>query len=413
MNIANLEARINPLAEWKQMYHEAWRIERDFFYDPNFHGLDLKAAEKRYEPFVEGIGSRSDLNYLFAEMLGNVVVSHLGVGGGEQPDVKRVQTGLLGADFTIENGRYRFARVFNGENWNPDARAPLTQPGLNVVAGEYLIEVAGRNLTSADNVYRYFEGTAGKQVRIKVGADPSGTNAREMTVIPVPNENRLRNLAWVEDNRRKVDQMTGGRVAYVYLPDTGGGGQTNFTRYFFAQVGKQAVIVDERFNGGGNLATDIVEVLSRKLMSGVATRDGEDEIEPQGAIFGPKVMLINEFAGSGGDAMPWYFRKAGAGKLIGKRTWGGLVGRAGSPGLMDGGGVTAPSSAVWDPAESKWIAENTGVVPDLEVEHEPELVRQGRDPQLEKAIEQIMAELEKNPPKKLVRPEYPKYQTLK
>ena len=404
LNVANLEVRINPVAEWRQMYREAWHIQRDFFYDPNFHGLDLKAAEKRYEPFVEGVGSRSDLNYLFAEMMGNVSVSHLGVGGGDQPDVRRVQTGLLGADYSIENGRYRFSRVFNGENWNPDARAPLTQPGVNVAAGEYLLEVAGRNLTAADNVYRLFEATANKQVRIKVGPDPSGTGAREVTVVPVPNENRLRNLAWVENNRRKVDQMTGGRVAYVYLPDTAGGGQTNFTRYFFAQVGKQAVIVDERFNGGGNLATDLVEFMTRKLMSAVATRDGDDEIEPQGAIFGPKVMLINEFAGSGGDAMPWYFRKAGAGKLIGKRTWGGLVGRAGSPRLMDGGNVSAPSSAVWDPAESKWIAENTGVAPDIEVEHEPELVRRGRDPQLEKAIELIMAELEKNPPKKLVRP---------
>ena len=413
LNVANLEVRINPLAEWKQMYREAWHIQRDFFYDPNFHGLDLKAAEKRYEPFVENIGSRSDLNYLFAEMMGNVVVSHLGVGGGEQPDVRRVQTGLLGADYAIENGRYRFSRVYNGENWNPDARAPLTQPGVNVRAGEYLLEVAGRNLTATDNVYRLFEGTANKQVRIKVGPDPSGTGAREVTVVPVPNENRLRNLAWVEDNRRKVDQMTGGRVAYVYLPDTAGGGQANFTRYFFAQVGKEAVIVDERFNGGGQLATDLVEFMTRKLMSAVATRDGDDEIEPQGAIFGPKVMLINEFAGSGGDAMPWYFRKAGAGKLIGKRTWGGLVGRAGSPRLMDGGNVSSPSSAVWDPAESKWIAENTGVAPDIEVEHEPELVRRGRDPQLEKAVEIVMAELEKNPPKKLVRPAYPKYETLK
>jgi tricorn protease len=411
LNIANLEVRINPRAEWKQMFHEAWRIERDFFYDPNFHGLELKTAEKRYESFVEGIGSRGDLNYLFAEMLGNVVVSHLGVGGGEQPEVKRVQTGLLGADLKIEQGRYRFARIFNGENWNPDARAPLTQPGVNVVAGEYLLEVAGRPLTSSDNVYQFFEGTADKQVRIKVGPDPSGTNSRDVTVVPVPAENRLRNLAWIEDNRRKVDQMTGGRVAYVYLPDTAGGGQTNFTRYFFAQVGKQAVIVDERFNGGGQLATDIVEVLTRRLMSGVATRDGEDELEPQGGIFGPKVMLINEFAGSGGDAMPWYFRKAGAGKLIGKRTWGGLVGRAGSPGLMDGGNVGAPSSAVWDPDESKWIAENVGVSPDIEVEHDPELVRQGRDPQLEKAIQEILAELDRNPPKKLVRPPYPKYET--
>jgi tricorn protease len=410
---ANLEVKISPLAEWKQMYHEAWRIQRDFFYDPGYHGLDLKAAEARYAPFVDGIGSRSDLNYLFAEMMGNMVVSHLGVGGGEQPEVKRVQTGLLGADYSIENNRYRFNRVYNGENWNPDATAPLTQPGVNVVAGEYLLEVGGRNLTAADNVYRFFEGTAGKQVRLRVGPDPSGANSREVTVVPVAGEQRLRNLAWVEDNRRKVAQMTGGRVAYVYMPDTAGGGQANFTRYFFAQVDKKAVIVDERFNGGGQLATDIVEFLSRKLMSSVATRDGDNELEPQGAIFGPKVMLINEFAGSGGDAMPWYFRRAGLGPLIGKRTWGGLVGRAGAPPLLDGGSVSAPSSAVWDPAESRWIAENTGVAPDIEVEHDPALVRQGRDPQLERAIEHILAELAKNPPKPLVRPQYPRYQTLR
>jgi tricorn protease len=412
LNIANVEVKVSPLAEWKQMYHEAWRIERDYFYDAGFHGLDLKAAEKRYEPFVGAIGSRADLNYLFAEMLGNLVVSHLGVGGGEQPDVKRVQSGLLGCDFKIENGRYRFARIFNGENWNPDASAPLTQPGVNVAAGEYLLAVKGRDLTASDNVHSFFEATAGKQVQIRVGPDPSGANSREVTVIPVANENRLRNLAWVEDNRRKVDQMTGGRVAYVYLPDTALGGLTNFTRYFFAQVDKNAVIVDERFNGGGALATDIVEFLSRKLMSSIATRDGDDELEPQGAIFGPKIMLINEFAGSGGDALPWYFRRAGLGTLIGKRTWGGLVGRAGSPPLMDGGVVAAPSSAVWDPAEGRWIAENGGIAPDIEVEHDPELVRQGHDPQLEKAAEQILAELDRNPPKKLVRPQSPKYQTL-
>jgi len=250
-------------------------------------------------------------------------------------------------------------------------------------------------------------------VRIRVGANPSGQDSREVTVVPVPSEARLRNLAWIEDNRRKVDQMTGGRVAYVYLPDTAYGGMTNFTRYFYAQVNKQAVIVDERFNGGGNLATDIVEFLSRKLMSSVATRDGGDELQPQGGIYGPKVMLVNEFAGSGGDAMPWYFRRAGVGKLIGKRTWGGLVGRAGSPPLMDGGVVTAPSSAVWDPLESQWIAENTGITPDIEVEHDPELVRRGGDPQLERAVAEILAELEKNPPKKLVRPAPSKYQTLR
>jgi len=413
LNTANIEIRISPREEWRQMYVEAWRIERDHFYDPGYHGLDLKAAEKRYEPFVAGIGSRADLNYLFSEMLGNMVVGHLGVFGGEQPEIKRVQTGLLGCDFSIENNRYRFSRIYNGENWNPEARAPLTQPGVNVAAGEYLLAVNGRNVAASDNVYSFFEGSAEKQVQIRVGADPSGANAREVTVIPIPNDNRLRNLAWIEENRRKVDQLTGGRVAYVHLPDTAFGGFTNFTRYFFAQVDKKAVIVDERFNGGGALATDIIEFLSRKLLSSVATRDGGDELQPQGGIFGPKVMLINEFAGSGGDAMPWYFRRAGVGKLIGKRTWGGLVGRAVAPVLMDGGIVTAPSSGVWDATESQWIAENTGVSPDIEVEHDPELVRRGRDPQLEIAVQEILAELDRNPSKKLVRPKYPKYQTLR
>jgi tricorn protease len=413
LNTASIEVKISPRNEWKQMFHEAWRIERDYFYDPGYHGLDLKAAEQRYAPFVETIGSRADLNYLFAEMLGNLVVGHLAVGGGEQPDVKRVQTGLLGCDYKVENGRYRFARVYNGENWNPQASAPLTQPGVNVVAGEYLLAVNGRNLTASDNVYSFFEGTAGKQVQLRVGPDPSGASARDVTTLPIPNESRLRNLAWIEDNRRRVDQLTGGRVAYVYLPDTAFGGFANFTRYFFAQVDKKAVIVDERFNGGGALATDIIEFLSRKHLSSVATRDGGDEPEPQGAIIGPKVMLIDEFAGSGGDAMPWYFRRAGAGKLIGKRTWGGLVGRAGSPLLMDGGLVTAPSSGVWDPEESKWIAENVGISPDIEVEHDPEMVRQGHDPQLERAVREVLAELEKNPPKKPTRPQFPKYSTMR
>ena len=243
---------------------------------------------------------------------------------------------------------------------------------------------------------------------LKVGSDPTGANSREVTVVPVSSETRLRNLAWIEDNRRKVDQMTEGRVAYVYMPDTGFGGYTNFTRYFFAQVGKEAVIVDERFNGGGALATDIIEILQRRLLSLVATRDGEDEDQPQGAIFGPKVMIINEFAGSGGDAMPWYFRRAGVGKLIGKRTWGGLVGRAAAPELMDGGFVSAPSSGVWNP-NGQWEVENHGIAPDIEAELDPELTLKGRDPQLEKAVQVVMEELKQNPLPHPHRPAYPNY----
>jgi tricorn protease len=404
-----IEVRVDPKAEWRQMYREAWRIQREFFYDARFHGLDLADAEKKYTPFLDGVASRSDLNYLFAEMLGELTVSHLGVGGGATPEVRRVATGLLGADFTIDSGRYRFARVYDGENWNPQLRAPLTQPGVNVTAGEYLLEVNGRPVSAGDSAFSFFEGTVGKSVVLRVGPKPSNDGSREVTVVPIASEQALRNFAWVEDNRRYVDKVTGGRVAYVYMPDTATGGYTFFNRYFYAQVGKDAVIVDERFNGGGNLATDIVEILKRPLMSMVATRNGENEVQPQGAIFGPKVMLINETAGSGGDAMPWYFRKAGLGPLIGTRTWGGLVGRAAGVPLMDGGFVGSPSSAVWDPAKSEWIAENVGVLPDIEVEQNPELVRQGKDPQLEKAIEVVMAELAKNPPAPVKRPVYPVY----
>jgi len=401
-----IQVRVNPVDEWRQMYREAWRLEREFFYDPNAHGYDLAAAEKKYAPYLEHIVSRRDLNYLFAEMLGGIEVGHLGVGGGDLPEVKRVPAGLLGADYKVENGCYRFARIYNGENWNPQLRAPLTQPGINVAVGDYLLAVSGRKVSGRDNIYSFFENTAGKQVLLKVGPSPDGKGAREVMVVPVPNETALRNYAWIENNRRYVDNATGGRVAYVYMPDTSFGGYTNFNRYFFAQVGKDAVIIDERFNGGGALATDIIEFLQRKLLSLVATRDGEDEAQPQGAILGPKVMLINEFAGSGGDAMPYYFKAAGVGPLIGKTTWGGLVGRAGGPALMDGGFVTAPSSGVWSPKDG-WIAENVGIAPDIEIEHDPALVRQGKDPQLDKAIEVVMSELAKNPLVKPKRPAFP------
>jgi tricorn protease len=403
-----LEVRVDPAAEWKQMYHEVWRIERDFFYDPNYHGLDLKATEQKYAPFVEGVASRDDLNYLFTEMLGEMTVGHMFIGGGDKPDVKKVPTGLLGADYKVENGRYRFARVYNGENWNPDLKAPLTQPGVNIAAGDYLLGVNGRDLRATDNVYSFFEATAGKATVLTVGIDPSGAGSRQVTVVPIPNENRLRYLAWIEDNRRKVDQLTNGRVAYIHMPDTSFGGYQSFTRYFYAQVGKDAAIIDERFNHGGHLATDIIEYLQRHLMSVASYRDGADTNQPQGAIFGPKVMIINEFAGSGGDAMPWYFRRAGVGKLIGERTWGGLVGLSGFPDLMDGGYVTAPNAAIWNP-NGQFDVENRGIDPDIEVQLDPAAVRQGHDPQLEKAVQVVMEELEKSPPAQPKRPPYPNY----
>jgi tricorn protease len=408
MPTQDIQIRVKPLEEWRQMYREAWRIEREFFYDPNLHGLDVEMAQKKYAPYVEAVASRMDLNYLFAEMLGEITVGHLGVGGGDVPRAERVPTGLLGADYVIENGRYRFARVYSGENWNPQFQAPLTQPGVNVKSGEYLLAVDGREVMGTDNVYKFFEAKAGKQVVLTVGPEPKMEGEREVTVVPISSETALRNFAWIEDNRRYVEGATKGKAAYVYMPDTFFGGYTYFNRYFYAQVGREALIVDERFNGGGMLATDIIERFQRKMMSLVGTRDGEDEVQPQGAIFGPKVMLINEFAGSGGDAMPWYFQWAKVGPLVGKRTWGGLVGRAGAPSLMDGGYVTAPSSGVWSP-DGHWIAENIGVIPDVEVEHDPQFVRQGKDPQLDKAIEIVLEALAKNPLPKPKRPAYPDY----
>ena len=409
LKTANIEVRVEPVQEWKQMYHEAWRTERDWFYDRNTHGLDLKAAEKKYESYLHGVASRSDLTYLFQEMLGNITVSHMGTGGGDLPEVKRTQTGLLGADYEIASGRYRFARVYSGENWNPQLRAPLTQPGVNVKAGEYLLSVNGREIRAPENVYSFFEELAGKSVLLRIGPDAGGAGAREVTVVPVATETGLRNLAWIEDNRRKVDQLTGGKVAYIYMPDTANGGLTAFNRYFYAQIGKQAAIVDERYNGGGLLATDIAEILNRKVLSAASNRVGDPLIQPQG-IFGPKVMVINEHAGSGGDAMPWYFKRAGVGKLIGTRTWGGLVGMAGGPGLMDGGFLGAPSSGIYNPLTGEWEVENVGVPPDFEVEQDPALVRKGRDPQLEKAVEIVLEELKKSPPPKLRRPAFPNYQ---
>ncbi|HKO35369.1 MAG TPA: PDZ domain-containing protein [Pyrinomonadaceae bacterium] len=404
----DMEVYIDPRAEWQQMYREAWRIQRDFFYDPNYHGLDLKATAKKYEPYLNALTHRADLSYLFQEMFGELTVGHLYVQGGDIPDAKRVPGGLLGANYATENGRYRFARIFDGENWNPQLRAPLTQPGVNVQVGEYLLAVNGRNLTASDNIHSFFQNTANKQIVIRVGPKPDGAGSREVTVVPVPSEGGLRTLAWIEGNRRKVDQMTGGKLAYVWLPDTAGGGYTNFNRYYFAQLHKQGAVIDERFNGGGHAADYIIDYLRKPLNSYWAVRDGDDFRQPFGTMPGPKAMIINEYAGSGGDYMPWMFRRHGIGPLIGKRTWGGLVGIGGYPVLIDGGSVTAPHFAFYTP-EGEFEVENEGVTPDIEVEMDPKAWREGRDPQLEKAVEVLMAALQKNPPKNVKRPAYPNY----
>jgi tricorn protease len=413
LKLDGLEVRADPKAEWKQMYHEAFRLERDFFYDPNFHGFDLKGAEKQYEPYLEGIASRFDLNYLFEESLGGLTVGHLRVGGGDFAEVKHVPVGLLGADYKIENGRYRFARIYDGENWNPQLRAPLTQPGVNVVAGEYLLSVNGRDVRGTDEVYSFFEATANKSVTLRVGPDPSGAGSREVAVVPVATEQNLRNLAWVEDNRRKVDQLSHGRLAYIYLPDTSAAGYTSFDRYFFPQAGKEGAVVDERFNGGGSMTDYILQYLQRRLLNYRATRDGEDTTFPVSLIPGPKALITNEYAGSGGDALPFHFRELSIGTIVGKRTWGGLVGFFGpQESLMDGGVVSTPSRGFYTP-KGEWEVENHGVAPDIEVELDPHAVREGHDPQLEKTVQILLAELEKHPIPARKKPPYPSYSNPK
>jgi tricorn protease len=411
LKLDSLEIYVDPRAEWKHMYQQVWRDERDFLYDPGLHGLNLEAEKKKYEPYLENISSRDDLNYLFIEMLGDITVGHMFIGGGDIPEPKHVKTGLLGADYTVENGRYRFARIYNGENWNPKLRAPLTQPAVNVKVGEYLLAVDGRDVRAPSDVYSFFEETAGKQVVLKVGPKPDADGSRTVTVVPVDDETGLRNYAWIEDNRRKVDDLTGGRVAYVYLPDTYAGGYTNFNRYYFAQVGKEAAIIDERYNGGGDIADYIIDYLRRPLLSYWNMREGKDITTPLEAIFGPKVMITNEMAGSGGDALPWMFRKAQIGPLVGKRTWGGLVGHYTNPAdLLDGGFTGTPNLAFYT-ADGKWEIENHGVPPDVDVEYDPKLVRTGHDPQLEKAVEVVMELLKKNPvPPAPQHPPYPNYQ---
>jgi tricorn protease len=405
---AGMSMIVDPQAEWRQMLGEAWRNQRDFSYDPNTHGIDIEKARAYYEPYLANLSSNADFGHLLGDMLNEVTVSHMFTFPGSVPSSKPIPGGLLGADYKIENGRYRFSRVFNGENWNPSLRAPLTQPGVNVKAGEYLLAVNGKDLTADENVFAAFENTASKQVTIKVGPNPNGAGSREVVVVPTASEAGLRYRAWIEDNRRKVDSMSGGRISYVYIPNTGQSGFESFNRYFVAQLGRDAVLMDDRDNQGGALSDYIVQVLDRKILGFGAQRAGRDFQVPAVAVNGPKAMLINEMAGSGGDALPWFFKVAGVGPLIGKRTWGGLVGVSGGVPLMAGGWAGSPQSGIYG-LNGKWEVENHGVDPDIEVEEDPFLWRQGHDPQLERGVAYLMEQLKKNPPKKYTRPAYPVY----
>jgi tricorn protease len=407
LNFSEVKVRVDPKAEWAQMYHEVWRIERAYFYDQHFHGTDTTAEEKRFEPYVASIASRADLNYIFQEMLSAFSVGHLRGFGGKIPEANHVPGGLLGADYEIANGRYCFKKIYTGGEFNPQIKAPLAQPGLNVSVGDCILNINGAELTSQTDIQRPLEGTAGQVTSLRIAA-ADGKNPRDISVIPVASEAGLRNIDWIEGNQHKVDQLSAGKLAYVYLPDTGGGGFTNFNRYYFAQTDKQGAVIDERFNAGGQVADYFIEVMSRRIEAYWAPRYGDVEHTPNAGIYGPKVMIANEYSGSGGDALPWLFKQAKLGPLVGKRTWGGLVGIGPIPVLMDGGMVTSPSVAFFSP-KGQWDVENHGVDPDYVVEQDPKAVSEGHDPQLEKAVALALEDLKEHPRTEPERPAYPNY----
>ncbi|HEY0156690.1 MAG TPA: PDZ domain-containing protein [Thermoanaerobaculia bacterium] len=406
LGIDKVEVRVEPRAEWKQIYDEAYRIHRDWFYDPNYHGVNLPANKAKYEQFLPHITVRQDLTRILEWFGSELTVGHFYLGGGDTlAEVETVPGGLLGADYEVVNGRYRFKKVYGGLNWNLTLRAPLTEPGVDVVEGEYLLAVDGKELKAPDNLYARFERTAGRFTEITVGPTPDGKNSRTVRVVPVESESALRNRDWVERNVRYVTEKTNGRVAYVWVPNTGEAGHEYFKRYFFPQANREAIVVDERYNGGGLVADYFVDILRRPLLSFWATRYGADLRTPLAAIQGPKAMIIDENAGSGGDFLPWSFKKLGLGPLIGRRTWGGLVGILGYPDLIDGGYITSPNFAYW--TDEGFGIENVGVPPDIEVDITPADFVAGRDPQLDKAIEVVMQQLAANPPTLPKRPPYP------
>jgi tricorn protease len=411
LDLDRIQVSVDPVKEWRQICDEVWRFERDFFYDPSHHGLDMIATKQKYEPFLDGIVTREQLNLLIRRMLREFSVSHIGVNGGDTgPWGKHPEVGFLGADYEVSNGRYRFKRIFRGDPWDPRMRAPLARPGTEVAEGEYLLAVDGRELDASDNVRRFLNSKVNQPISITVSSDSAGTNAREISVMPVSSvqKGRLQRLAWRQENQRTVDRMTDGRVAYISPGNTSGDGYVAFSRQLAGQQDKLAVIVDLRGSGGGRLADYIVQRLDPLVLGFVRTRDGEDMTIPLGAIRGPKAMLIDEGGYSGVEALADFFRRAGLGPLVGKRTSGGLVGVGAALPLLDGGWLAAPSNGIYGP-DGKWVAEGIGIIPDIEVDQDPAALLKGRDPQLEKAVEIVLDALEKDPPHPIRKPDYKRF----
>ncbi|MDX1333625.1 MAG: PDZ domain-containing protein, partial [Robiginitalea sp.] len=390
-----MRLRVVPTEEYHQIFREGWRYMRDFLYVDNVHGAPWDAVYTWYAPWIDHVRHRTDLNYVVDILSGEVAIGHSYVSGGDQPDLDRVPVGLLGCDFKLENGRYRIAKIYTGEQWNPDLYAPLALPGLGVKEGDYLLAIDGKDLEAGTNPYALLEQTAGREIYLTISSSPQGTTAREVVVKPIQNESGLRTLDWVEQNRSKVDSLSGGQLAYVYIPNTSARGFEYFNRYYFSQQDKKGVILDERNNGGGFAADYMIDIMDRELFGyfNSKTESNRPWTTPMAGIWGPKVMLINERAGSGGDLLPYMFRAKKLGPLVGTRTWGGLVGTWDTPRFIDGGRMVAPRGGFFD-LDGNWAVEGEGIAPDIEVIQEPSEVMNGRDPQLERGVKEALRLLE-------------------
>jgi len=385
---SDMQVMVDPMAEWQQILSDAWRFERDYFYDPNMHGVNWPDIRVRYTQMLAGAGSREELNYIIGEMIGELNSSHTYQGGGDLEKESSRNVGYLGVNFEPEGNFYKIKTIIRGAPWDAEERSPLDKPGINIPEGSYLLAVDGVHLTTEHEPFDVFTGLADKTIELTYNSSPSWTGAKTALVKAMKDEGRLRYLAWVEANRQRVEAETGGEVGYIYVPSTGVEGQNELMRQFNAQWNKKALIVDERFNSGGQIPDRFIEMLNRKPLASWAMRDAQSYPWPPYANFGPKVMLINGWSGSGGDAFPDYFRKAGLGPLIGNRTWGGLIGISGVPDLIDGGVITAPSFRMFN-TDGTWFKEGHGVDPDILVDEDLGMMAKGIDPQLERAITEI------------------------
>jgi tricorn protease len=405
LRTAELETLVDPKAEWRQMFTDAWRIVRDYFYDPGMHGVKWEAVKAQYSRLLDDCVTRWDVNFVIGEMIAELNASHTYRGGGDIQSAIDRKVGLLGVDWSLENGAYRIKHIVSGGDWDISVRSPLREPGVAVREGDYVLAVNGMPILTERDPWAAFQGLAEQTVVLTVNDKPTLEGARKVLVNTLASEGELRQLEWIEGLRKRVDEATGGRVGYIYVPSTGIDGQNELVRQFRAQFDKEALIIDERFNSGGQIPDRFVELLNRKPLSFWAVRDGQDWQWPPVGHFGPKVMLINGWSGSGGDAFPYYFRESGLGPLIGTRTWGGLIGLSGNPQLIDGGGINVPTFRMYG-TDGVWFPEGHGVEPDIEVVNDPGEMAKGRDPQLERAVQEVLRLLKEKPGVSPKRPRY-------